>query len=147
MVPPETLAVLIEHGRFATHATHTPGGVWVSTINFLPLWEPLRLLWYSPRRARHSCNIATTPEVAASIFRTDLPNEVGLDGAQFTGAVRAIENADELAERAKQYNTRNFPDEQVRAQWRPPPTWLATKNDQRLAASQQQPQESAEAGR
>lgn len=168
--------VLIEHGRFVTIATGGSGGVWASTVNFVPLREPLRLLWYSPRHAQHSRNIDARPEVAGSIFLTGIRNEVGLDGVQLTGTVRAIEDADELAERAEHYYTRNFPDEQVRAQWRLPLTefrgdghrrfyeltvtgwwvldiehWLATKNDQRLAvdldALHRRPPEPGEAGR
>jgi uncharacterized protein YhbP (UPF0306 family) len=150
--------VLIERGRFITLATCGPDGAWASTVNFVPLRDPLRLLWYSQRHVQHSRNIADTPEIAASIFLTqDVTTEVGLDGAQLTGTVRTIEDEDELAERAEWYYTRNFPDEQVRDQWRLPLTqfrgeghrrfyeltvtewwlldiahWLDTKNDQRI---------------
>ncbi|WP_031465038.1 pyridoxamine 5'-phosphate oxidase family protein [Sciscionella sediminilitoris] len=162
--------VLIETGQFVTLATHSPENAWASTVNFVPLRGPLRFLWYSQRHVRHSRNIDVAPEIAGSIFRTDAANELGLDGAQFTGIARAIEEAAELAEYADFYYTRNFPDEQVREQWRRPLSefhgeghrrfyevtvngwwlldvghWLATMNDQRidvdLAALQQAPKE------
>ncbi|TCO59602.1 pyridoxamine 5'-phosphate oxidase family protein [Actinocrispum wychmicini] len=162
MVSPDVLVsrsnVLIERGRFITLATHGSDGVWASTVNFVPLRKPLRLLWYSQRRVRHSRNVAEAPAAAGTIFLTGLTTELGLDGAQLTGTVRAVEDKDELAERAEFYYLRNFPDDQVRARWRLPLTefrgaghrrfyeltvtgwwlldvdhWLATMNDQRVA--------------
>jgi uncharacterized protein YhbP (UPF0306 family) len=110
---------LIEHARFMTLATRGPDGPWATTVNYVPMREPLRLVWYSLRAARHSRNIEVDPAVSGSVFRTGVPNPLGLDGAQFTGTARAVE-AGELEELADFYYRRNFADEQTRKQWRLP---------------------------
>ncbi|MFJ3192648.1 pyridoxamine 5'-phosphate oxidase family protein [Streptomyces griseoviridis] len=147
---------LLENARFTTLATQGPGGPWASTVNYVPLREPLRLLWYSLRRAQHSRNIEDDPQVSGSIYLTGLPG-LGLDGAQFTATARAVE-PDELDGLSDWYYERNFPDEQVRREWRLPldefrgeghrrfylleirqwwlldiDQWLVDKNDQRVA--------------
>ncbi|MFJ1916803.1 pyridoxamine 5'-phosphate oxidase family protein [Streptomyces sp. NPDC088147] len=152
----ERSGFLIENGRFTTLATHGPDGAWASTVNYVPLRNPLRLLWYSLRRARHSRNIDADPRISGSIYLTELPG-FGLDGAQFTGTARPV-GADELEELSAWYYERNFPDEEVRRQWRLPldefrgegprrfyllevhrwwlldiDQWLVDKNDQRIA--------------
>ncbi|TDD29610.1 hypothetical protein E1287_30720 [Actinomadura sp. KC06] len=116
-----------------TLATSDPCGAWAATVNYVPLREPLRLLWYSLRRVRHSRNIESGSRVSGSVFLTGLP-------------VAAV------------YYDRNFPDEGVRRQWRLPldefqgasprrfymiiidaswlidiDQWLIEKNDQRVA--------------
>jgi uncharacterized protein YhbP (UPF0306 family) len=149
--------VLIDHTRFLTLASRGPEGVWASTVNFVPLRQPLRFLWYSLRDTRHSRNIDAFPEVAGSVFRTDLPTDLGLDGAQFTGTARSVE-PDGPEEFHKLFYERNFPDEQTREEWRIPldefrgngprrfylltitawwlvdlDRWLVTKDDRRIA--------------
>ncbi|MGW7519513.1 pyridoxamine 5'-phosphate oxidase family protein [Streptomyces sp. NPDC054796] len=149
--------VLIENARFMTLATQGADGPWASTVNYVPLREPLRLLWYSLRRSRHSRNIETHPEVSGSLFMTGLDTQLTLDGAQFTATAEAV-GADRLAELSDWYYARNFPDETVRAQWRLPreeftgdgprrfylltvhewwlldvDQWLVDMNDQRIA--------------
>jgi uncharacterized protein YhbP (UPF0306 family) len=109
---------LIENARFMTLATHSAEGPWAATVNYVPLRDPLRLLWYSLRRARHSHDIETNPQVSGSIYMTGLSG-VGLDGAQFTAVARPVglEHLDGLS---SWYYERNFPDEEVRRQWRLP---------------------------
>lgn len=111
---------LIENARFMTLATEGPEGPWASTVNYVPLREPLRLLWYSLRRARHSRNIESRPGLSGSAYLTGLPG-FGLDGAQFTGTAHAVEDPRELDAMSEWYYERNFPDEEVRRQWRLPP--------------------------
>lgn len=148
---------LIEHARFVTLASTGAEGVWAATVNYIPLREPLRLLWYSLRDARHSRNIDAAPEVAGSVFRTDLPTDPGLDGGQLTGVAHVVEQ-DGLPELYHHFYERNFPDDQARQQWRIPmeeflgtgprrfylltvtawwlvdlDRWIKTKNDQRVA--------------
>ncbi|MGW6741978.1 pyridoxamine 5'-phosphate oxidase family protein [Streptomyces sp. NPDC055025] len=147
---------LIENARFMTLATHGPEGAWASTVNYVPLRQPLRLLWYSMRRARHSRDIEADPRISGSVYLTGLPG-LGLDGAQFTATARPV-GPDELQELSDWYYERNFPDESVRRQWRLPlgefrdegprrfyllevhrwwlldiDQWLADKKDQRVA--------------
>ncbi|MFI0479687.1 pyridoxamine 5'-phosphate oxidase family protein [Actinomadura sp. 9N215] len=148
---------LIEHTRFFTLASRGPDGVWASTVNFIPLRQPLRFLWYSLRDARHSRNIDADPRVAGTVFRTDLPTELGLDGAQLTGTAHEM-NTENVGDLYNLFYERNFPDEQVRQQWQLPleefrgegprrfylltitkwwlvdlDLWLQTKNDRRIA--------------
>ncbi|WIY00979.1 pyridoxamine 5'-phosphate oxidase family protein [Amycolatopsis mongoliensis] len=110
---------LIEHARFMTLATCGPDGPWASTVNYVPMRQPMRLLWYSLRNAQHSRNIEAAPVVSGSVFRIGVPNPLGLDGAQFTGTARAVD-AGELEELAEFYYRRNFSDEQTRQKWRLP---------------------------
>lgn len=155
---------LIEQARFITLASQGNDSPWAATVNYVPIREPLRFLWCSLRNARHSSNIDAHPEVAASIFRTDLPTPLGLDGAQLTGTARPVE-PDGFYD---YFCEHNFPDEQAKAQWGVPieefrdgaprrfylltvtawwlidlDHWLDTKNDRRipvdLAALSQQP--------
>ncbi|WP_411140439.1 pyridoxamine 5'-phosphate oxidase family protein [Streptomyces sp. x-80] len=147
---------LLSTARFMTLATCDGTSPWASTVNFVALHAPLRLLYYSLRTARHSLNIEHHPRVAGSMFLTGLPG-FGLDGAQFTGLCRPIET-NTLTEHHQLYYTLNFPDENDRRQWLLPPPefrdegprrfytlevtqwwlldidrWLVDKHDQRVA--------------
>ncbi|MFE6103626.1 pyridoxamine 5'-phosphate oxidase family protein [Streptomyces laurentii] len=110
---------LIENARFMTLATSGPDGAWASTVNYVPLRDPLRLLWYSLREARHSRNIAATPRLSGSIFLTGLDSRLTLDGAQFTAEAEEV-GPDRLDALSEWYYQRNFPDEEVRSRWRLP---------------------------
>ncbi|MFD6329884.1 pyridoxamine 5'-phosphate oxidase family protein [Streptomyces niveus] len=148
---------LVENARFMTLATQGSEGAWASTVNFVPLRNPLRLMWYSLRRAQHSRNIESDPRTSGSVFMTGLSDGLGLDGAQFTGTASAV-GPDGLDELSSWYYERNFPDDEVRDQWRLPleefrgdgprrfyvlevhrwwlldiDQWLVDKNDQRVA--------------
>jgi uncharacterized protein YhbP (UPF0306 family) len=108
--------VLIEGGRFVTLATTDPNGAWASTVAYVPLRDPLRLLWYSLRETRHSRNIENHPIVSGSIWMTGLPVGVGLDGAQFTGTARTVQPG-ELDAMHAWYYERSFPEESTRREW------------------------------
>ncbi len=127
MTDPSTLIArsrtLLETTRFITLATVSDAGeAWASTVNFVPLRGPLRLVWYSMRAARHSRNIDARRRIAGSIFRTDLGNlsPIGLDGAQCSGPCRVIPS-EELSGIHLQYYERNFPDPGIRQAWMLPP--------------------------
>ncbi|WP_431045364.1 pyridoxamine 5'-phosphate oxidase family protein [Streptomyces sp. P1-3] len=85
--PSERSRHLLEQARYMTLATSDGTSPWASTVNFVALHAPLRLLYYSLRTARHSRNIDGNPQVSGSIYITGLPG-FGLDGAQFTGECR-----------------------------------------------------------
>ncbi|MFH8553143.1 pyridoxamine 5'-phosphate oxidase family protein [Streptomyces celluloflavus] len=106
---------LLADARFMTLATGDGVFPWASTVNYVALWAPLRLLYYSLRTARHSRNVAHHPRVSGSIFLTGLPG-FGLDGAQFTGTCRAV-GPRAVAEYHRHYYLLNFPDEEVRRRW------------------------------
>ncbi|SEG95410.1 Uncharacterized conserved protein YhbP, UPF0306 family [Nonomuraea solani] len=111
----ERSTYLLDNARFVTLATQGPKGPWASTVNFVPLRSPLRLLWYSLRDARHSRFLSAHPDTAASLFMTGLPG-FGLDGAQLTGEAHEVGDGD-LAECHRLYYELNFPDETVRREW------------------------------
>ena len=122
MTPATTLVArsrtLLDSARFMTLATSGVDGAWASTVNYVALRDPLRLVWYSMRDAAHSQNLRRTPRVSGSIFRTDLgaASPIGLDGAQFVGTAREIPPGDAVRFRDDYYRL-NFPDAAVRAQW------------------------------
>jgi len=153
---------LLNSARFFTLASLGADGLpWASTVNYVPLFEPLRLVWYSMRTARHSRNIHHCAEVSASLFRYDMQkmSAIGLDGAQFTGIAREIP-AGECEHTHQNYYRLNFPDVLERARWQLPlhefygngsrrfyeclvsewwlldiDTWLKTKEDRRISVS------------
>ncbi|PRD14452.1 pyridoxamine 5'-phosphate oxidase family protein [Pantoea coffeiphila] len=122
MSPTERSLFLLQNCRFFTLASRPDTGeAWASTLNFVPAFSPVRLIWCSPKDARHSENIRQHPLVSGSMFRTDLESisPVGLDGAQFTGLCREIAPA-EVAATHTYFSQMNFPDAQQRAAWMPP---------------------------
>ncbi|MGI9574715.1 pyridoxamine 5'-phosphate oxidase family protein [Alloalcanivorax xenomutans] len=114
---------LLNSTRFVTLATVSPDGTaWASTVNYVVLRSPLRLLWYSMTRARHSSNIHDNHDVAGSLFRTDLGEAappVGLDGLQFQGTCRPLPDQN-THDAHRDYYSENFPDPEVRRQWQLP---------------------------
>lgn len=147
---------LLGHARFMTLATSDGTAPWASTVNFVALHRPLRLLYYSAHTARHSRNVELRPLVSGSIYLTGLPG-LGLDGAQFTGRCHSA-GPEDVPELHRTYYALNFPDERTRRAWRLPEAdfhgagprrfyvvevlrwwlldvdrWLVDKHDQRIA--------------
>jgi len=113
---------LLNSARFFTLASQQGNEApWASTLNYVPLFEPLRLVWYSMSTARHSRNIHNRAEVSGSLFRYDMQDASppGLDGAQFSGVAREIPKS-ECEYFHQEYYRLNFPDELVRANWQRP---------------------------
>ncbi|KMJ45344.1 pyridoxamine 5'-phosphate oxidase family protein [Xenorhabdus khoisanae] len=151
---------LVNSARFFTLASQGADNLpWASTVNYVPLFDPLRLVWYSMRTAKHSRNIHHCAAVSGSLFRYDMQktSPIGLDGAQFTGIVREIPEC-ECEHIHQSYYHLNFPDELERARWELPlhefygdgsrrfyallindwwlldiDTWLKTKEDRRVS--------------
>lgn len=113
---------LLNSARFFTLASRQMDDLpWASTVNYVPLFNPLRLVWYSMRGARHSQNICEHSEVSGSLFRYDMRDisPLGLDGAQFTGIVREIPQSE--CEHIHQYYYRlNFSNALERAHYQLP---------------------------
>ncbi|MBC3215921.1 MULTISPECIES: pyridoxamine 5'-phosphate oxidase family protein [Serratia] len=113
---------LLNSARFFTLASQRAGDIpWASTVNYVPLFNPLRLVWYSMSSARHSRNIGLRAEVSGSLFRYDMQetSPLGLDGAQFTGSAREIPQ-NECEHIHQDYYRLNFPDALERARWQLP---------------------------
>ncbi|TDD28862.1 pyridoxamine 5'-phosphate oxidase family protein [Actinomadura sp. KC06] len=106
---------LLDQGRFTTLATTDGTAPWASTVNFVPLRDPLRLVWYSMRDSQHSRNIETEPAVSGSIYLTGLPG-FGLDGLQFEGRAHAVPS-NQVEDIHDRYYRLNFPDEADRRAW------------------------------
>lgn len=107
-----------------TLATHGANGVWASTVNYVLLKDPVRLLWYSDHAAQHSRNIVEDGSVSGSLFRTGLvgaeaPEGLPVDGVQLTGTCRVV-GAEEIASYHQLYYDLNFPDPDTRARWMRP---------------------------
>lgn len=127
--PPPPVHLSLEHraetlltrAQFVTLATHGTNGVWASTVNYVLLKDPVRLLWYSDHAAQHSRNIAEDGSVSGSLFRTGLvgaeaPEGLPVDGAQLAGTCRVI-GTEEIASYHQLYYDLNFPDPDTRARW------------------------------
>ncbi|CBJ80640.1 hypothetical protein XBJ2_740008 [Xenorhabdus bovienii str. Jollieti] len=113
---------LLNNARFFTLASrHADNMPWAATVNYVPLFEPLRLVWYSMRIARHSENIFYHAEVSGSLFCHDMQATAppGLDGAQFTGCAREIPQC-ECECIHQDYYRLNFPEARERARWQLP---------------------------
>lgn len=106
---------LLDNAQFATLATRGGDLPWASTVSYVHLTDPPRLLWYSAGAARHSRNLTIEPRVSASFFMTGLPG-AGLDGAQVIGTCREAppETVDQIH---RAFYELKFPDEDVRAEW------------------------------
>ncbi|WHM40938.1 pyridoxamine 5'-phosphate oxidase family protein [Streptomyces sp. BPTC-684] len=147
---------LLANARFMTLATSDGTSPWASTVNFVALYRPLRLLYYSLHTAQHSRNVERHPVIAGSIYMTGLAG-FGLDGAQFTGRCRVV-GPGSLTEYHRAYYELNFPDDDTRSAWLLPEQefhgagprrfyvvevlhwwlldierWLVDKHDQRIA--------------
>ncbi|NTY86600.1 pyridoxamine 5'-phosphate oxidase family protein [Serratia fonticola] len=153
---------LLNGARFFTLASRSlDDSVWAATVNFVPAYSPVKMIWCSMRSARHSENIRQHPQVSGSVFRTDLQGEspLGLDGAQFTGVSRELSEHENAATH-DYFSCCNFPDEALRDEWMPPLSefmgegkrrfyeltitewwlldierWLETRQDQRIAVN------------
>lgn len=113
---------LLNSARFFTLASQqTDNTPWAATVNYVPFFSPLRLVWYSMSTARHSENIRHRPKVSGSLFRYDMPSTspLGLDGAQFIGIVREIPQC-ECENIHQDYYRLNFPNVLERANWQLP---------------------------
>lgn len=119
----ERTSRLLDTAAFITLATCNDAGVpWASTVNYVVLRSPLRIIWYSMIRAQHSINIKRQPLLSGSIFRTDLGEAsppAGLDGLQLLGDGRALSN-EEVKDIHALYYQLNFPDPEVRKSWELP---------------------------
>lgn len=103
---------LLDNARYVTLATTGPDGPWSSPVNYVALHEPLRLLWHSPRTARHSQNVTVSPRVSGSLFLTGIIGAheragLPLDGAQLTGMCYEV-SEDELSDLYHHYYEKNF---------------------------------------
>ncbi|QFZ19706.1 pyridoxamine 5'-phosphate oxidase family protein [Saccharothrix syringae] len=81
--PLERARCLLAGARRATLVTTDGTTPWVCAVDLVPLHAPLRLLWHSPREARHSRDVESHPGVSGIV--------PGADGLRFTGTARAVE--------------------------------------------------------
>lgn len=114
---------LLDTTSFITLATYNDARTpWASTVNYVVLRSPLRLVWYSMAQAQHSINIERHPLLSGSIFRTDLGDSsppAGLDGLQLLGDGRSLPDG-EARDMHSLYYRLNFPDPDARQAWELP---------------------------
>ncbi|MGV2933201.1 pyridoxamine 5'-phosphate oxidase family protein [Vreelandella venusta] len=126
---------LLDTASFITLATcNDTGTPWASTVNYVVLRSPLRLIWYSMTQAQHSINIDRQPMLSGSIFRTDLGElspPAGLDGLQLLGDGRAVPDEEAAAIHTLYYRL-NFPDPELRKSWELPLTDFLTGGRRRF---------------
>lgn len=152
---------LLANARYMTLASTDGTLPWASTVNFVALHHPLRLLYYSLHTARHSRNVERNSLVSGALHLTGLPG-FGLDGAQFIGHCHAA-GPEAVEELHRSYYDINFPDEHTRSAWLLPSSdfhgpgprrfyvvevfnwwlldidrWLQDKHDQRIAVPLEQ---------
>lgn len=107
---------LLDHGRFTTLATVGEDGPWASTVNFVALRDPLRLLYYSLHRSRHSRNIEARPD----LMRLGPParhTRIRPGRRPVHRALRGRAPAPEVPWHRQVYYELNHPDPEVRAAW------------------------------
>ncbi len=134
--PAERGVFLLKTARFFTLASHAKDGmVWSATLNFVTAYDPLRIIWSSMLAARHSAQLRQCPQVAGSVFRTDLQgiSKVGMDGAQFSGQAREIPDH-ECAAIHEYFYQQNFSTDADRAKWMMPLTDFMGNGNHRFYA-------------
>ncbi|HEX6342125.1 pyridoxamine 5'-phosphate oxidase family protein [Umezawaea sp.] len=82
--PADRVRHLLGTGRRATLATTDGTTPWIDTVDVTVLRDPLRLLWRSPREARHSRDVATHPDVSGIVHADGSAG----GGVRFTGTAR-----------------------------------------------------------
>jgi hypothetical protein len=105
--PAERVRRLLDSGRHLILATTDGTTAWTTTVDFVPLHDPLRLLWHSPRASRHSRDIESHPEISGVIHLPGPPN-AGVDTGQLTGTARAV-GAEEVAHCHEIYHRPGLP--------------------------------------
>ncbi|MFI7677540.1 pyridoxamine 5'-phosphate oxidase family protein [Actinophytocola sp. NPDC049390] len=114
---------LLESAKYLSLATvSTEEQPWSAVLQYAWLADPLRFLFGSAVRSRHSTDVSTRPQVAGSLFVAggDL---LAVDGAQFSGTCRELSPA-EVAEHHATFYDAVLPDARDRAEWTLPVSLL-----------------------
>lgn len=108
-------SAVMANSRYATLAVLSDNRPWTYTVSLVPLpGDPGSFIYYSYEGSRHSGVIRKNREVSGSIYMLD-QNNVPVDGLQFEGEVRIIDEPD-LNMYSHYYET-SFPDEENRSKW------------------------------
>lgn len=127
---------LLEEAKYLTLATVSDDGLpWAAVLQYAWLRDPLRLLFGSAVRARHSRHVAARPQVGGSLFATANDGAgaaiASVDGAQFTGRCAELPAADVARLHATFYEA-VLPDPRMRAEWALPSSSLCPPAEHRL---------------
>lgn len=124
---------LLDEARYLTLATVSADGrPWSATLQYAWLADPLRFLFGSATRSRHSRHIAARPRVSGSLFVAgNGASLTAVDGAQFAGRCFELP-ADDVARFHATFYDAVLPDPQSRAQWTLPVSALLPPADHRL---------------
>jgi uncharacterized protein YhbP (UPF0306 family) len=126
---------LLGEARYLTIATVSDdGSPWSAVLQYAWLGQPLRFLFGSAIRSRHSRHIAARPQVSGSLYVTGSGPGLSLssvDGAQFSGRCFELSAEDVDRFHAAFYDA-VLPDPQSRAKWTLPPSALLPPAEHRL---------------
>lgn len=122
---------ILDEAKYLTIGTASAEGVpWSAVLQYAWLADPLRFLFGSPNRTRHSRHIAVRPQVSGSLFVTG-DSLTSVDGAQFSGTCFEL-SAEDVARFHTTFYDAVLPDPESRAKWTLPPSALVSPADHRL---------------
>jgi uncharacterized protein YhbP (UPF0306 family) len=107
------------------------GTPWTAVLQYAWLPDPLRFLFGSATRSRHSNHIATRPTVSGALYVTGDGGLTSVDGAQFTGTCREL-TPDEVRVHHAAFYDALLPDEESRAEYTLPVELLLPPAEHRI---------------
>lgn len=123
---------LLNEARYLTLATASAdGSPWSAVLQYAWLADPLRLLFGSAARSRHSRDVAVRPEVGGALFVAGGADLLSVDGAQFSGFCREL-SAEEVDRFHESFYAALLPDPRERAEWALPPSALLAPAEHRV---------------
>lgn len=123
---------ILAEAKYLSLSTVSPSGEpWAAVLQYAWLAQPLRFLFGSATQSRHSGHIAANPTVSGSLFVTGDGALTAVDGAQFTGTCRELNEA-EVREHHAPFYEALLPDEESRAEYTLPVELLIPPADHRI---------------
>ena len=126
-----TKRILAEAKFLSLSTVSATGEPWAAVLQYAWLAQPLRFLFGSATRSRHSGHIVANPAVSGSLYVTGDGALTDVDGAQFTGTCRELTPDEVRAHHATFYDA-VLPDEESRAEYTLPVEALLPPADHRI---------------
>ena len=123
---------ILEEAKYLSLSTVSPSGEpWAAVLQYAYLVQPLRFLFGSAMRSRHSGHIVANPTVSGSLYVTGDGALTAVDGAQFTGTCRELTEPEVREHHATFYDAL-LPDEESRAEYTLPVELLLAPAEHRI---------------
>lgn len=123
---------VLEEARYLSLSTVSPTGQpWAAVLQYAWLPRPLRFLFGSATRSRHSGHIVANPTVSGSLYVMGDGALTEVDGAQFTGTCREL-TEDEVRRHHATFYDALLPDEESRHEYTLPVEALLAPADHRI---------------